>query len=70
MSKTIKAGIVFWFRPTDEHEDLFNPEMTQEEILEYCRQLAWEDIISAVSHGYYDQVTAWVEKDNDNENNH
>lgn len=49
--KTIKVGIEFWFEPEGEHQDIFEDCLTDEEIIEACKQLTARDLQDLVFRG-------------------
>lgn len=55
-SRVFKIGVVFEFHPDTYHADMFEvgegePQLTEEEILGRCKDLAFEDISNLVYRG-------------------
>lgn len=60
MSKTIRVGLMFEFSPDTYHEDMFEG-MTFEQVVESCKNLAYEDISRFTYSGeLYDSLSVEI----------
>ena len=62
--RTIKVGIEFWFEPEGEHQDIFEDCLTDEKIIEACKQMTAKDLQDLVFRGEtYQSLEVKVEEE-------